>query len=64
MSAQDDYLTIRIDPDLKAALQAAAEREGRTMGNLVKHLIREYCGPMPTSVRQEPRPYRVRRKKK
>ena len=66
MSAQEDYLNVRIDSELKAALQAAADREGRSVGNLVKHLIRQYCGNdlYSASVRQDVAPYRVGRRKK
>lgn len=36
-------LTIRIDPDLKEALRAAAQHEHRSIANMVEVLIREYC---------------------
>lgn len=64
MSAdRDEYLSLRIDPKLKAALRAAAEQEGRSVGNLVKHLIRQYCAGMEGVVRQAPARYRIRKKK-
>lgn len=37
-------LSFRIEPDLKEALRAAAEREHRSIANMVEVLIREYCG--------------------
>lgn len=37
-------LTFRIDPGLKEALRAAAEREHRSISNMVEVLIRDYCG--------------------
>lgn len=43
MAPQDEFLTIRIDPDLKSALQAAADREGRSVSNFLKLLIRQHC---------------------
>ena len=37
-------LTFRIKPALKEALRAAAEREHRSIANMVEVLIRDYCG--------------------
>ena len=37
-------LTFRIRPALKDALRAAAEREHRSIANMVEVLIRDYCG--------------------
>lgn len=37
-------LTFRIEPVLKEALRAAAEREYRSIANMVEVLIRDYCG--------------------
>ncbi|MDD2762228.1 MAG: ribbon-helix-helix protein, CopG family [Methylomonas sp.] len=37
-------LTFRIDPALKEALRLAAEREHRSLANMVEVLIRDYCG--------------------
>jgi hypothetical protein len=37
-------LTFRIEPDLKEALRAAAEREHRSIANVVGVMIRDYCG--------------------
>jgi hypothetical protein len=36
-------LTFRIDPGLKDALRAAAQREHRSIANMVEVLIRDYC---------------------
>lgn len=36
-------LTFRIDPTLKAALKFAAQREHRSLANMVEVLIRDYC---------------------
>lgn len=37
-------LTFRIEPALKEALRAAAEREHRSVANMVEVMIRDYCG--------------------
>ena len=37
-------LTFRMKPALKEALRAAAEREHRSIANMVEVLIRDYCG--------------------
>lgn len=37
-------LTFRIEPGLKEALRAAAEREHRSIANMVEVMIRDYCG--------------------
>ncbi len=36
-------LTLRIDPDLKEALRASAEREHRSIANMVEVMIMNYC---------------------
>ncbi|MEO8400737.1 MAG: ribbon-helix-helix protein, CopG family [Gammaproteobacteria bacterium] len=36
-------LTLRIEPKLKESLRAAAEREHRSIANMVEMLIRDYC---------------------
>lgn len=36
-------LTFRIEPALKEALRMAAEREHRSLANMVEVLIRDYC---------------------
>ena len=36
-------LTFRIEPGLKEALRTAAEREHRSIANMVEVLIRDYC---------------------
>jgi hypothetical protein len=37
-------LTFRIKPALKEALRTAAEREHRSIANMVEVLIRDWCG--------------------
>lgn len=36
-------LTLRIDPGLKEQLRTAAQREHRSIANMVEVLIRDYC---------------------
>jgi len=37
---KDDYLHIRINSDLKAAAQALASSQSRTLGNLIEYLLK------------------------
>jgi hypothetical protein len=37
-------LTFRIEPALKEALRTAADREHRSIANMVEILIRDWCG--------------------
>lgn len=36
-------LTLRIEPNVKESLRAAAVREHRSIANMVEVLIRDYC---------------------
>lgn len=36
-------LTLRIDPDVKEGLRAIAEKEHRSIANMVEVIVREYC---------------------
>jgi hypothetical protein len=36
-------VTFRIDPEVKEALQQIAEREHRSLANMIEVMIREYC---------------------
>ena len=36
-------LTFRINPNLKEALRTAAQKEHRSIANMVEVLIRDYC---------------------
>ncbi len=36
-------LTLRIDPDVKKGLRTAAERDHRSIANMVEVLVREHC---------------------
>jgi hypothetical protein len=49
-------ITVRIDPDLLAALKAKASQEGRTVSAEVVHLVRREVGPIPRASRSNSRP--------
>jgi hypothetical protein len=53
-------LTIRVDPNLKMALQAAAHEEHRSVANMMEMMIREHCEKhgIPIEQRQESDPHR------
>lgn len=41
--SKTETLNLRVSPRLKAALQAAARREHRSMANMVEFLVLAYC---------------------
>lgn len=43
-TAKTTTLTFRIEPGLKEALRTAADREHRSIANMVEVMIRDYCG--------------------
>ena len=43
-TAKTTTLTFRIEPALKEALRTAAEREHRSIANMVEVMIRDHCG--------------------
>ena len=45
-------LTFRIEPSLKEALRTAAEREHRSIANMVEVMIRDYCGRHGITIRR------------
>ncbi len=42
--AKSTTLTFRIEPGLKEGLRSAADREHRSIANMIEVLIRDYCG--------------------
>jgi hypothetical protein len=52
-SGKTSTLTFRIEPGLKGALRAAAEREHRSIANMVEVLIRDYCGRNGVEIPQQ-----------
>lgn len=47
-------LTFRIDPCLKKALRVAADREHRSIANMVEVLILDYCKRNKIEIDEEP----------
>ena len=46
-------LTFRIEPDLKEALRTAADGQHRSIANMVKVMIRDYCGRNGVSISEQ-----------
>jgi hypothetical protein len=46
-AAKSETVTFRIRPEVKAALRAAAEREHRSLANMLEVMIRSYAPPVP-----------------
>ncbi len=46
-------LTFRIEPNLKEALRTAADRDHRSITNMVEVLIRDYCGRHGIVIREQ-----------
>ena len=46
-------LTFRIEPALKEALRTAAEREHRSIANMVEVMIRDYCGRIGVTIPEQ-----------
>lgn len=53
-------LTFRIEPSLKEALRMAADREHRSIANMVGVLIRDYCARKGINLSDAP-PSRLKR---
>jgi len=55
--AKTTTLTFRIEPGMKEGLRAAADREHRSIANMIEILIRDYCGRNGITIQehQEPR---------
>lgn len=45
-------LTIRVDPNLKEALRAAAQAEHRSIANMIEVMIREHCDKNGIAIEQ------------
>ena len=43
-SQKTETLTVRLAPDIKAALREAAAREHRSLANMLEVMIRDWCG--------------------
>lgn len=53
-------LTFRIEPGLKEALRAAAEREHRSIANMVEVMILDYCGRNGVTISEQEAQVRTR----
>ena len=62
-SAKASALTFLIEPSLKEAVCAAADREHRSIANMIEVMIRDYCGRVGVAIQATPtRPPKVKRK--
>ncbi len=52
-TAKTTTLTFRIEPGLKEALRTAANREHRSIANMVEVLIRDYCGRNGIAIQEQ-----------
>ncbi len=46
-------LTFRIEPGLKEALRTAADRDHRSIANMVEVMIRDYCGRNGITIQEQ-----------
>jgi hypothetical protein len=44
MAIKSETLTVRIEPTVKEGLKAMAEKERRSLANMIEIMIRDYCG--------------------
>ena len=51
--AKSTTLTFRIEPGLKEGLRTAADREHRSIANMVELLIRDYCGRNGITIQEQ-----------
>ena len=52
-TAKTTTLTFRIEPGLKGALRTAADREHRSIANMVEVLIRDYGGRSGITIQEQ-----------
>lgn len=55
-NAKTATLSFRIEPGLKVALRTAAEREHRSIANMVEVMIREHCGRVGVAIAESSLP--------
>ena len=51
-TAKTTTLTFRIEPNLKDAVRTAADREHRSIANMIEVMIRDYCGRVGVVVQE------------
>ena len=49
-TAKTTTLTFRIEPNLKDAVRTAADREHRSIANMIEVMIRDYCGRVGVTI--------------
>ncbi len=42
-TGKSEVVSVRVEPQIKAALQAAAERELRSLANMIEVMVVSYC---------------------
>ena len=42
-TGKSEVVSVRVEPHIKAALQAAAERELRSLANMIEVMVVSYC---------------------
>lgn len=60
-TGKTETLSFRMAPDLKEALRLAAEREHRSIANMVEVMILDYCERTGIQIKRESRTFRTRR---
>lgn len=53
MGVKTDTLNLRVTPELKELVRQAAEREHRTVSNLIEVLVRQHCERQGIVIEQE-----------
>lgn len=52
--AKTETITVRIEPAVKAGLKAMAERERRSIANMIEVMIRDYCSREGVEILETP----------
>ena len=47
-------LTVRVHPEVKEGLRAAAEMERRSLANMIEIMIRDYCARSGVTINDSP----------
>lgn len=63
-TGKNSTVTFRIKPSLKEALRTAADREHRSVANMVEVLIRDYCGRNGIAIREPRAPLNEEKKRR
>jgi len=59
-AAKTETITVRIEPAVKAGLKAMAERERRSIANMIDVIIRDYCGRNAVPIDESAGPSEIR----